>query len=158
MTKTTSILEIGQKAPNFKVKDELGKTISLSDFRGKKNVCLYFYPKDDTPGCTKEACSFRDSYNDLQSKEIVVLGVSPDSGKKHQNFIEKYNLPFSLLVDAEKDVAQKYTVWKEKSMFGKKYMGVQRSTFLIGKDGSIVAIWLKVKPVGHAEEVLKALP
>lgn len=120
-------------------------------------VVVYFYPKDDTPGCTKEACSFRDVYHQLQRKGVVVLGVSADSVKSHEKFAEKYGLPFPLLADTDTQVSQLYGVWGEKNMYGRKYMGVTRATFLIDKDGVVRKVWPKVKPDEHAEEVLKAV-
>lgn len=147
----------GQKAPLFSLPASGGKTVALKDFQGKKNVVLYFYPKDDTPGCTVEACGFRDSFDALKKTGAVVLGVSPDPLKKHEKFIEKYELPFLLLSDEEKTVCEKYGVWVEKSMYGRKYMGVARTTFVIGKDGRVVKKFCKVKPRGHDEEVLEVL-
>lgn len=149
------MLKEGSKAPDFTAKDQNGKTVKLSDFKGQK-VVLYFYPKDDTPGCTKEACSFRDSYSLFEKKGIKVLGVSVDDEKSHQKFIEKYNLPFDLLADTEKKIVEKYGVWGEKSMYGKKYMGTLRKTFLIDENGKIVKIFDKVNVSEHADEVLKA--
>jgi len=147
---------VGAKAPSFSAPDQSGKTVSLSDFKGK-TVVLYFYPKDDTPGCTVEACSFRDEYTAFKKKGAVVLGVSPDSTKKHTKFIEKYSLPFPLLADEDHKICEAYGVWVEKSMYGKKYMGVERSTFVIGPDGKLKAIYRKVKPAEHTAEVLTGL-
>lgn len=130
--------------------------IHLGDLKGKI-VVLYFYPKDDTPGCTVEACSFRDANHLMQQRGVVVLGISKDSVKSHQKFAEKFGLPFPLLADTEAQVAQSYDVYKEKSMYGKKYMGVERATFLIDKEGVIRKIWPKVKPDDHANEVLEAV-
>jgi peroxiredoxin Q/BCP len=151
-----SELTVGTKAPAFSAPDQSGKLVSLSDFKGKK-VVLYFYPKDDTPGCTIEACSFRDEHKTFAKKGAVVLGVSPDSAKSHTKFIEKFSLPFQLLTDEDKAIAQAYGVWVEKSMYGKKYMGVERSTFVIDEKGKLSAIYRKVKPAEHTAEVLAAL-
>lgn len=148
------MLKEGDIAPDFSTVNQDGKTVSLSDFKGKR-VVLYFYPKDDTPGCTKEACSFRDADEVYRSKGITVLGVSTDSEKAHQKFISKYQLPFDLLADTEKKIVEDYGVWGEKSMYGKKYMGTFRKTFLID-DGKIVKIFEKVDVAKHADEVLEA--
>ena len=150
------MLHIGDKAPDFSGADENGKKISLKDFRGSK-VVLYFYPKDNTTGCTAEACDFRDSYSRLKRKGVVLLGVSPDTEKSHQNFKKKYDLPFPLIADTEKTIANSYDVWQEKSMYGRKYMGIVRSTFVIDEKGKIMAVFPKVKVTGHVDEVLKAL-
>jgi len=150
------MLDIGSKAPDFTAETDSGETISLKDFRGKK-VVLYFYPKDDTTGCTKEACDFRDNFARLKRAGAVVLGVSPDPVKKHVKFKEKYDLPFTLVSDPDKTICGLYDVWKEKSMYGRKYMGVERSTFIIDENGKIAAIWRKVKVPGHVDEVLEAL-
>jgi len=144
--------EIGKKAPAFSALDENGNTISLNDFAGKKLV-LYFYPKDDTPGCTAEACSLRDNYNDLIAKGYAVLGVSPDDSKKHTKFIAKYELPFSLLADTDQAVCNAYGVWVEKSMYGKKYMGVARTTFVIDETGVLTEIIEKVDTKNHASQI-----
>jgi len=149
-------LKAGDKAPEFSVATNGGGRISLADFKGK-NVILYFYPKDDTPGCTKEACSFRDYFADFKKAGAIVLGVSPDSVKKHDKFVEKFKLPFTLLADEDKKIANDYGVWGEKTFMGRKYMGVYRVTFLIGGDGKIKKIWPNVKPDEHAAEVLAAL-
>ncbi len=146
----------GELAPDFALPAGSGQTIRLSDRRGQ-NVVLYFYPKDDTPGCTKEACSFRDEYPALQAANTVVLGVSADPVKAHEKFAQKYNLPFPLLADEGAKVAEEYGVWVEKNNYGKKYMGIQRSTFLIGPDGAVRKVWAKVKPDGHGQEVLAAI-
>lgn len=151
------MLKAGDKAPDFTLKSDSGKKVSLSQFIGKKEVILYFYPKDNTPGCTKEACSFRDSINVFGNKNAEVLGVSPDSVKSHQNFIQKQNLNFTLLSDPDHEVAETYGAWGEKSLYGKKYMGILRTTFIIGKDGNIKKVFEKVKPEGHAEEILNNL-
>ena len=150
------MLQEGNKAPYFKLKDQNEKEISLSDYKGK-NVILYFYPKDNTSGCTAEACSFRDDFPKFKKVETVILGVSPDSVESHKKFAKKYNLNFSLLADEDKEVIKKYDVWKEKSMYGRKYMGVERSTFIIDSDGKIKKIFRKVKVQGHNEEVMEAL-
>ena len=150
------MIEEGKKAPDFKLKNQEGKTISLNDFKGR-NVVLYFYPKDNTSGCTKEACNFRDEFPRFKNIDAVILGVSPDSVESHKKFAEKYDLPFNLLSDEEKNVLELYGVWKEKSMYGRKYMGVERTTVEIGEDGKIKKIFSKVKVDGHNDEVLEAL-
>ncbi|MDO8644313.1 MAG: thioredoxin-dependent thiol peroxidase, partial [bacterium] len=137
-----SELKEGNKAPDFKLAASNHETIKLSDLKGKW-VVLYFYPKDDTPGCTQEACSFRDNKTVFTKKKAVILGVSPDSVESHKKFIEKFSLPFLLLADTDKKVCEAYSVWKEKSMYGRKYMGVERSTFLIDPQGKISKIWRK---------------
>ena len=149
-------LKEGDEAPTFTANANGGGRISLADFKGK-NVILYFYPRDDTPGCTKEACAFRDHFAEFKQKGAVVLGVSVDPVKAHDKFVEKYKLPFTLLADEDKKIVQAYDVWGEKSFLGKKYMGLHRVTFLIGPDGKIKKIWPKVKPEEHVEEVLTAL-
>lgn len=151
-----SRLTIGDPAPDRSLPASSGKNVSLKDFRGK-NIVLYFYPKDDTPGCTTQACGFRDGISPLTKTDAVVLGVSPDSVKSHEQFINKFKLPFLLLADEDKKICSDYGVWVEKSMYGRKYMGVARTTFLIDKNGRIARIFEKVKPEGHAEEVLNAL-
>jgi peroxiredoxin Q/BCP len=151
-----SELTVGAKTPAFSAPDQSGKTVSLADFAGKK-VVLYFYPKDDTPGCTTEACSFRDGHSAFQKKGAVVLGVSPDDAKSHTKFIEKFGLPFPLLADTDRKIAEAYGVWVEKSMYGKTYMGVERSTFVIDAEGKLSAIYRKVKPAEHTAEVLAGL-
>ena len=148
-------VNLGDVAPDFELPSDTGETVKLSDFRGKR-VVLYFYPKDDTPGCTKEACSFRDNYSVFEDKGITVLGVSTDSEKSHQKFIDKFQLPFTLLADTDKRIVEDYGVWGEKSMYGRKYMGTMRKTFLIDEKGTIVKIFDKVKVAEHADEVLKA--
>lgn len=150
------MLEEGKKAPIFSLLNQDGKKISLKDFTGKK-IVLYFYPKDDTSGCTKEACSFRDALPKFKKSDAVILGVSPDSVQSHKKFAEKYDLTFDLLADEDKKVVQLYDVWKEKSMYGKKYMGVERTTFIIDEKGKIKKIFPKVKVDGHEKEVLEAL-
>ena len=149
------MLKEGDVAPSFESNDQNGKPVKLSDYKGKK-VVLYFYPKDDTPGCTKEACSFRDADDVFNSKGIKVLGVSTDDEKSHQKFISKFQLPFDLLADTDKRIVESYGVWGEKSMYGKKYMGTTRKTFLIGEDGKIAKIFDKVNVEQHADEVLQA--
>jgi len=149
-------IEVGTKAPLFALKNDKGQEISLSDLKGK-NVVLYFYPKDNTPGCTIEAQDFNNKMGDFEKVDTVILGVSKDSAKSHVSFIEKFNLKFDLLVDEEVELCNQYGVIKEKSMFGKKYMGIDRSTFLIDKVGKVVKIWRSVKVKGHVESVLKEI-
>ena len=149
-------MKVGQKAPDFSVKDDSGKTVKLSDLKGKK-VVLYFYPKDDTPGCTTEACNFRDGIAAIKKLGAVVLGVSADSVESHKKFKTKYDLNFPLLADTEKEIIEAYEVWKEKSLYGRKYMGIERTTFVIGTDGKITHIFPKVKVAEHAGDVLAAL-
>jgi peroxiredoxin Q/BCP len=150
------MLKIGDTAPDFTLLNDQGVGVSLSNFLGK-NVVLYFYPKDNTPGCTKEACSFRDNLTAIETKDAVVIGISPDSVKSHQNFIKKQNLNFSLLSDPNHRVAEAYGAWGEKSMYGKKYMGILRTTFVIGKDGKIKHVFGKVKVSEHGQEVFDVL-
>ena len=150
------MLKAGDKAPAFSLPSDTGESIALTDFKGKP-VVLYFYPKDDTTGCTVEACEFRDSWREVKRSGAVVLGVSPDSAVSHQKFKAKYSLPFPLLADQDHKVAEAYGAWGEKSMYGRKYRGILRTTFLIGKDGKITRVFEKVKPKGHAAEVLAAL-
>ncbi len=147
----------GVHAPEFSLPASPGDQIDLASYRGKKNVVLYFYPKDDTPGCTAEACSFRDHYERILKTGTIVIGISADPVKKHERFITKYSLPFPLASDEQNTVAKKYGVWVEKSMYGRTYMGIQRSTFLIDKSGQITAAWPKVKVDGHTDEVLAAI-
>ncbi len=149
------MLEVGKKAPDFTAKVQNGNKVKLSELKGSR-VVLYFYPKDDTPGCTKQACSLRDGFAEFKKKKIKVLGVSIDDEKSHQKFIAKYDLPFDLIADTDKKIVEKYGVWGEKSMYGKKYMGTLRTTFLIDEDGKIVKIFDKVKVGEHADEVLAA--
>ena len=150
-------IEKGQKAPAFTLPDQDGKECSLSDYKGKY-VVIYFYPKDNTPGCTKEACTFRDNIKAFTDKDCVILGVSKDSAKAHTNFIAKYELPFTLLTDKEAEMIEAYGAWAEKNMYGKKYMGIVRSTVLVGPDGTVVEHWAKVrKAETHPLEVLEAL-
>lgn len=151
-----TILEIGDIAPNFSVSTNGGGEISLADHLGR-HVILYFYPRDDTPGCTKEACGFRDAFDSFEQKGAVVFGVSIDSVKSHDKFATKFTLPFKLLADVDKKIVNAYGVWGQKSFLGKKYMGIHRVTFLIGPDGRIKKIWSKVKPAEHAAEVLAAI-
>ena len=151
-----ALLSAGDKAPAFKTTDQDGAKVALSDFKGQK-VVLYFYPKDDTPGCTKEACSFRDAWAQLKRRKVAVLGVSADDAKSHKKFAEKFSLPFTLLADTEKDIVKAYGAWGEKSMYGRKYMGIHRVTYLIDEKGKIAAVWPKVKPDGHADEILAAV-
>jgi thioredoxin-dependent peroxiredoxin len=146
----------GDHAPAFALTADDGQTVRLTDLRGRP-VVLYFYPKDDTPGCTKEACSFRDAWSDVQASGAAVFGVSPDGTASHQKFREKYRLPFPLLSDPDHTVAEAYGAWGEKSMYGKKYQGILRSTFLIDGTGTVRRVFEKVKPEGHAEEVLAAI-
>jgi peroxiredoxin Q/BCP len=146
----------GNKAPAITLKDQDGTKVSLNDFKGK-NIVLYFYPKDNTSGCTKEACNFRDDFPRFEKLNAVILGVSPDSVESHKKFTGKYNLPFKLLSDEKKEVIEKYGVWKEKSMYGRKYMGVERSTFIIDKNGKVKKIFRKVKVADHYKEVTETL-
>ncbi len=148
---------LGTIAPEINLPASSGTNVSLKDFRGKKNVVLYFYPKDDTSGCTVQACGFRDKIKNIESESAVVLGVSPDGLSSHEKFINKFDLPFILLSDEDKKTCKDYGVWIEKSMYGRKYMGVDRVTFIIGKDGKIAKVFEKVKPQGHNEEVLEFL-
>jgi len=150
------MLKEGDKAPDFALSDEAGNTVSLKNFAGKK-VVVYFYPKDDTPGCTKEACGFRDNYDAILGKGAVVIGISPDDETSHEKFKSKFDLPFYLLADPEKQVIQAFGAWGEKKMYGKSYEGVLRSTFVIGEDRTVIKAWPKVKPDEHAEEVLGVL-
>ena len=146
-------LEPGDKAPDFTVNDQDGNPVSLSDYKGKK-VVLYFYPRDNTPGCTAEACNLRDNYTNLQKEGYEILGVSTDDEKSHVKFIEKQQLPFKLLADTEKEIHEKYGTWVEKSMYGRKYMGTARKTFLIGEDGKIERVIEKVKTKDHTSQIL----
>ncbi|WP_193179375.1 thioredoxin-dependent thiol peroxidase [Nisaea sediminum] len=147
--------DVGDKAPDFNMATDGGGTVSLADLKGKK-VVLYFYPKDDTPGCTKEACAFRDAMPDFSGVDAEIIGVSKDSAAKHDKFKAKYDLPFTLASDEDSDVCERYGVWVEKNMYGKKYMGIERATFLIDGDGKVRHVWRKVKVPGHADEVLAA--
>mgnify|MGYP000580128959 FL=1 len=151
----TKEIKEGNKAPDFTALDQDGKKVKLSSFKGKKNIILYFYPKDMTPGCTTQACDFRDQQKNFKS--TVILGVSIDSQERHQKFIEKHDIPFTLLADVDKKVVQKYGVWQEKKLYGKTFMGIVRSTFIIDKTGTVRKIFLKVKVKNHVEEVLSAI-
>ncbi len=149
-------LKIGDKAPDFVLKDQNGKERSLSEFKGRK-VLLYFYPRDFTPGCTKEACGIRDNFEGFEKLDVVVLGVSTDSVESHKKFAQKHNLPFILLSDEKAEVTKKYGVWKKKKMTGKEFFGIARTSFLIDEEGKIIKIYEKVKPDVHAREVLEDL-
>lgn len=150
------VIDVGMPAPAFSLLDDSGERINLADYRGK-HVVLYFYPKDDTPGCTIEACSFRDRHGEIRALGAIVLGVSPDNRDSHVKFVNKFNLNFPLLVDEGAELAKKLGVWKEKNMYGKKSMGIERSTFLIDRDGIIRRAWRRVKVEGHDDEVIAAL-
>ncbi len=150
-------LQEGKKAPDFSLPATDGNEFKLSDYRGKKKVVVYFYPKDDTPGCTKEACDFRDSIKKFEKEDAVIVGISADSLDSHETFRKKFKLPFSLLSDTKRQVIEKYGVWKEKSMYGKKYMGIERTTVVIDKEGKIKKVFPKVKVDKHDEAVLEAL-
>ena len=150
-----ALLAVGDKAPDFKTTNQDGEKVSLSDFKGQK-VVVYFYPKDDTPGCTKEACSFRDGWSKFRRKKIAVLGVSADAEKSHKKFADKFSLPFPLLADTDRKIVKDYGAWGEKNMYGRKYMGIRRVTYLIDEKGKVAAVWPKVKPEGHADELLAA--
>ena len=154
---TENKLSAGDSAPDFALPANTGETISLQNFLGKKRVVLYFYPKDNTSGCTKEACSFRDNLDNIKAKDTVVLGVSADSLKSHDKFTEKYDLNFPLLSDENHQVAEAYGAWGEKNMYGKKYFGLIRKTFIIGLDGKLEHVFHKVKAEGHGEEILNLL-
>lgn len=150
------MIKEAKKAPSFSLPDQNSKKVSLADLKGK-NIVLYFYPKDDTSGCTKEACQFRDAFPKFKGVNAVIIGISPDSIESHKKFEQKYDLPFTLLSDEKKSVLEKYEVWKEKSMYGRKYMGVERTTFIIDKNGKIRNIFNKVKVPDHDKLVLQAL-
>jgi len=150
------VIEEGKPAPDFELKSDSGDTVKLSDLRGKP-VVLYFYPKDDTPGCTTQACGIRDAYGEFERAGAVVFGVSPDDESSHVKFRNKYELPFRLLADTDHAVAEKYGVWGEKKYMGKAYMGVNRSTFVIAPDGNVKKVMHDVKPATHADDVLSAL-
>ena len=150
------MLEVGMKAPDFTLPDQNGNQVSLSDFAGKK-VVLYFYPRDNTPGCTRQACAFAQSHEAFKSKDVVVIGVSKDSVASHLKFVQKYELPFILLSDPDLQAIQEYDVWKEKKMYGKVSMGVVRSTYIIGEDGTIEKVMPKVKPDTNAADILSYL-
>ena len=147
----------GETAPDFTLRSDAGEDVTLSSLRGRP-VVLYFYPKDDTPGCSKQACSFRDAYGEFEKRAATILGVSPDSESSHARFKEKYSLPFTLLSDPEHEVAERYGVWVEKNTYGKKSMGVKRSTFVIDAEGNVAQAMYGVSPDGHADQVLEALP
>ena len=147
---------VGDKAPDFKAETDGGETVSLKDFRGRK-VVLYFYPKDNTPGCTTEACDFRDSSTSFSDSNTVILGVSPDSVKSHDKFKAKFELPFALVSDPDHVIAEEYGVWQEKTNYGRKYMGIVRSTFLIDEKGKIAEVWGKVRVKGHVDDVLSKI-
>ena len=156
MGNARSNVTLGEKAPEFSLLSDAGEEISLGSFKGR-TVVLYFYPKDDTPGCTREACEFRDLFPRFNRRKAVILGISPDSPRKHANFKRKYSLPFTLLSDKDHKVAERYGLWVEKTFWGRKYMGVERTTFIIGPSGRIEKIFAKVNPEGHAAEVQAAL-
>ncbi|APJ10220.1 MULTISPECIES: thioredoxin-dependent thiol peroxidase [Bacillus] len=149
-------IEVGQQVPDIELTGDNGEKVKLSDFKGK-HIVLYFYPKDMTPGCTTEACDFRDRHQSFAELDAVIIGVSPDSQDKHQKFKEKHDLPFMLLVDDEQKLSEAFGVWKLKKNFGKEYMGIERSTFLINKEGTLVKEWRKVKVKDHVEEALEEL-
>ncbi len=150
------MLQVGQKAPDFNLPDETGANVSLDSFSGK-NIVLYFYPKDNTPGCTKESIGFSEAKEEFGAHDTIILGASKDSVKKHQNFIKKQNLTVKLLVDEEGTLCNDYTVWVKKKLYGREYMGIERATFLIGKDRIIKNIWRNVKVNGHVQEVLETV-
>ncbi|WNG40425.1 thioredoxin-dependent thiol peroxidase [Archangium violaceum] len=150
------IPQTGTPAPDFQLQDQNGNDVKLSQLRGK-NVVLYFYPKDDTPGCTREACDFRDEHSALQEAGAVVLGVSPDDIRSHQKFATKFSLPFPLLADTGHQVAESYGVWGEKSLYGRTFMGITRATFLIDTEGKVARVWPKVKVQGHVQDILQSL-
>lgn len=152
----TNTLQVGDLAPDFALTSDAGETVRLSDLRGRR-VVVYFYPKDDTSGCTTQACGFRDAYPQIEEKNAVVLGISPDGVTSHQKFKSKHNLPFTLLVDEDHSVAEAYGVWQEKSMYGRKYMGIVRSHFVIDETGRLADVQVKVSPTDSVERALKAL-
>jgi peroxiredoxin Q/BCP len=152
----STVIEEGRPAPNFELESDAGETVKLSDFRGRP-VVLYFYPKDNTPGCTTEACEFRDAYDVFRERGAEVLGVSPDNVASHGKFKSKYGLPFTLLADPDHEVAEKYGVWTERKNYGKTYMGINRSTFIIDPEGNIARAMIGIKPAGHASAVLDSL-
>lgn len=149
-------IEAGEKAPAFRLRDDEGRQVTLAGLKGSP-VVLYFYPRDNTPGCTKEACSFRDCYAELQRRGVQIFGVSTDSAESHAKFRDKFDLPFCLLVDSDHALAEKYGAWREKNMYGKKSMGIQRSTFLIDPAGKVAKVWKRVKVDGHDRQVLEAV-
>lgn len=148
------MLKVGQIAPDFTLNDQFGNKVSLSSFKGKK-VVIYFYPKDHTPGCTRQACAFRDAYDGFREKDIVVIGISKDSVDSHQKFVQDYELPFTLLSDPDLDVIKAYEVWVEKTNFGKKYFGVNRSTYVLDEEGKIIKVFKNANPDTNAEDILK---
>jgi len=148
------MLKEGEKAPEFSLKDQNGKTHKLKDYKGQKLV-LYFYPRDDTPGCTKEACAFRDIFSEYKKNNIAVLGISKDTEQSHKKFKEKHKLPFDLLIDENRDALEKYGAWTKKSLYGKVFMGIQRITYVIDEKSKILKVYPKVKPEEHAEQILK---
>jgi thioredoxin-dependent peroxiredoxin len=150
------MLKVGTQVADFTLQDAYGKPHSLKDYKGKK-VVIYFYPKDDTPGCTKQACTFRDQYEDFRKQDIIVIGISKDDANSHKKFIEKYNLPFILLSDIETEVASYFGTWVEKSMYGKKYMGMSRSTFVLNEEGFITHVFEKASPTDNANEILNSI-
>jgi len=150
------MVQEGKPAPDFALETDTGETVKLSDLRGKQ-VVLYFYPKDDTPGCTTQACGIRDTYGEFEQAGAVVLGISPDDAQSHEKFKQKYSLPFTLLADNDHKVAEEYGVWGEKKYMGRTYMGVDRSTFVIDQDGNVKKVMHKVKPDTHADDVLAVL-
>lgn len=150
------MINTGERAPDFTLPYEQGIPVALSDFKGKK-VVVYFYPRDNTPGCTKEACSFRDAFDEFLEAGAVVLGISPDDAASHVNFRRRFGLPFQLLSDSEHRVAEAYGAWGEKNLYGKKSMGIIRSTFIVDEEGMIANVFPKVKPEGHADEVLRTI-
>lgn len=150
------MLSVGTKPRDFALQDANGKIHQLSDYTGKK-IVIYFYPKDDTPGCTTQACAFRDAYDDFKALDVVVIGISKDDGKSHQAFIQKYDLPFMLLSDTEAEVARQFGVWVEKSLYGKKYMGMNRSTFVLDESGVITHVFEKATPSDNAADILRVL-
>jgi len=150
------MVSVGRSAPAFSLDTDAGERLSLKDLKGRP-VVLYFYPKDDTPGCTAEACEFRDAFPRFKSTKAVILGISPDSVASHVKFKKKFDLPFTLLADPDHAVAEKYGVWQKKSMYGRTYMGIARTTFVIDQDGKLAKVFEKVKPKGHAEEVEQAI-
>lgn len=152
-----AVVEEGQRAPDFELRSDEGGTVRLSDYRGRP-VVLYFYPKDDTPGCTTQACAFRDAYDEFRERGAVILGVSPDTAESHVRFRDKYGLPFPLLADPQHEAAEAYGVWVEKNSYGKKRMGITRTTFVIDAEGTIASAMRGVRPEGHPQQVLDALP
>ncbi len=152
----SDFIEPGAKAPAFTLLDDTGKKVKLAELKGHP-VVLYFYPRDDTPGCTKQACAFRDQFQELKQLGVTLLGVSTDTAEVHTKFRNKYDLPFPLLVDSDHAMSEKYGAWREKNMYGKKSMGIQRSTYLIDAQGKVAAVWKRVKVDGHDEQVIEAV-